>query len=273
MSRHMTSMLPAGLFGQQALPPLPVSVHRGSRAALGRSWFVHGMLEDQHCWKALLDILDPAEALVPQFPWSAQNGSDWGRQAEGHAWLQHFAQAQPGKPQLMLAHSYGCNALLEYLLLNPAQQPAALVLLSPFYRAQREEIAWSTFRTLADGLEPLLAESITIQDTRGRYTGWLLEEMVTRVRDRLGVYGWAEFLKLFLRAPDLPLERLQCPVLVVSGEHDAYSVPATNQALAQRLPQGQHLGIAGAGHFPHITHAEQLAAGIAAFAAASFNAI
>lgn len=250
---------------------LPAGVHAGADDGLAPAWFIHGMLEDEHCWKALLALLDAAGAAVPHLPWSARDGSDWGSVAESHAWIARFAQTRHEPVRLMVAHSYGCNALLEYLLLHPARQPQALVLVAPFYRASRAEISWQTFRGLAGGLEALLAESITIQDTRGRYQGWLLDEMVARVRDRLGVYGWAEFLKLFLRAPDLPLERLQCPVLVVSGEHDSYSVPATNADLARDLPQACHLTIEGAGHFPHITHAAQLAAHIRAFVACTHS--
>lgn len=265
MTTVLAAMTHSVVIAPSDLVAVPVKAYQGKNQSLMHSWFVHGMLEDQHCWKDLVQILDPAQAALPHLPWSAQQGSDWGQLAEGYSWIAHFAQTQTELPRLMVAHSYGCNALIEYLLLHPSQQPAALVLLSPFYRTSRAEIAWETFRDLAMGLEDLLAESITIKDTRGRYHSWLLEEMVIRVRDRLGVYGWAEFLKLFLRSPDLRLEQLACPVLVVSGEHDSYSLSATNADLAQRLPHGEHLNIIGAGHFPHITHATQLAAAIQTF--------
>ena len=247
-----------------------VTVLPGTNPKLKRSWFVHGMLEDDRCWLDLVAALNPPLALLPHFPWSAHGASDWGRQAEGHQWIGEFADQQP-LPGLMVAHSYGSNALLEYLLLHPAHQPEVLVLIAPFYRASRSQVEWETFLNLAHGLEPLLAESITIQDKRGRYAGWLLDNMVQHLRDRLGVYGWVEFLKLFLRAPDLDLTHLDCPTLIISGANDAYSLVQTNAELAANLPNAHHVCIPATGHFPHITHAAQVASLIQDFVITSGN--
>lgn len=247
--------------------PIPVAVLEGDRCRPGKAWFVHGMIEDDKCWRELAALLNQEVSLMPHFPWSAQQGSTWGSEAEAHAWIAGFASKQDEPAEVAVAHSFGCNALLEYLLLNPWQQPKALILISPFYRPSREHINWETLLDLANGLEPLIGESIAIHDARGRYTGWLRDEMVSRLRDRLGVYGWAEFLKLFLRAPDLPLQRLHCPTLVISGQNDRYCRPQTNAELAAALPSGRHVSIDGAGHFPQITHATEASRHIRAFCA------
>ena len=54
-----------------------------------------------------------------------------------------------------------------------------------------------------------------------------------------------------LRDADLvaDLPRIQCPVLVVSGQSDPLFSAETAQAMAQAMPRGQHLPMA-AGHFP-----------------------
>jgi len=230
-------------------------------------WFVHGMLEDEQCWSDLVAALAPREARAPRLPWSALDGTDWAGALPGWGYIDALARCALPRPQLIVAHSYGCNTVLEWMTRTPERQPAALVLVSPFYRARREDIDWDTLMNLAQGLEPLIAESIKTQDQRNRYNDWLLDGMVKRIRDRLGVYGWATFLQLFLRAPDLPLSRLTCPTLVVSGALDSYSQHHTNALLAERLPRGRHVCAEGAGHFIQRTHAPWLARTIAEFCA------
>lgn len=242
---------------------------QGSRRELGEILFVHGMLEDERTWQALADALDAQCAVQPHFPWSAKFGSHWGAEKEGPEWIAEFAGEHGRVPRIMICHSYGCNAVLEYLLrMDESAWPEVLVLICPFYRSSRADITWDTLMGLAGGLERLISESIAAQDPRNRYTGWLLDDMVKRVRDRLGVYGWAEFLKIFLRSPDLPLHRLRgatMRTMIVSGVGDHYSSHESNALLAAAIPGAMHLRIEDGGHFVQTTHSEALAREIADF--------
>lgn len=237
----------------------------GFNRSLGELWFVHGMLEDQNTWTSLIDRLDPGSACIPHFPWSARGGSAWGREASASRWFDAFRSARSSRPTAIVCHSFGCSAVLEHLLLDNGPQPDVLVLIAPFYCRAREEVTWARFEALVGGLERLIADSISVQDPRGRYSGWLGQEMALKVRDRLGVYGWFEFLASFLRTPDLPLSRLTARTLVISGERDVYSTRGDAGRLVEDLPNAQHLVVADSGHFLHQTHGDEIAKAIADF--------
>ena len=235
------------------------------QSPFNEAWYIHGMLEDERTWKGLHERLGPRSSVRPQFPWSSRLGSSWGREAAGPDWIKRFFDAQTVRPDLIVCHSYGCNATLEYLLRHEAHQPDFLVLVAPFYAARSEDVRWDNLTDFISGLEHLIAESISVQDARGRYKGDLLKEMTAKIRDRLGVYGWFEFLSLYLASPDLPLRRLRSRTLVVSGQLDRYSPSAACEQLAAALPRAEHL-VLEAGHFMQETHSETLAEAIVKFA-------
>ena len=64
-----------------------------------------------------------------------------------------------------------------------------------------------------------------------------------------------------LRDEDLNphLRHISQRVLVACGSHDTATPPALNQALANGLPQGLYVEIAGAGHLPCLDHAQAVA--------------
>lgn len=245
------------------------TVVAGSGAVVRDALFVHGMLEDEHCWAALRAALDPGRATLGAFPWSARGERYWGGERDIHYWLRAFDQGPV--PELVVAHSFGANAVLEYLLANPQRQPRQLVLVAPFYRASRDDVDWDTLMHLAGGLDGLITESIALADPAGRYRGWLLADMIARLKERLGVYGWNEFLQSFLRAPLLPLEQLHCPTLLIGGEHDTYCPAPTVRQLAAALPHASAAILPGCGHFAQITHAAACGAAIRRFVLSSIT--
>ena len=52
---------------------------------------------------------------------------------------------------------------------------------------------------------------------------------------------------------------INCPVLVLSGEHDPFCPPPLASALASEIPHGEFIRVADAGHDIHTGHAEWLA--------------
>jgi pimeloyl-ACP methyl ester carboxylesterase len=56
--------------------------------------------------------------------------------------------------------------------------------------------------------------------------------------------------------PDLHLDKVVAPVLVIGGALDALTPPACSRELAERFPSGQLDIIDGAGHFPWVDEAE-----------------
>lgn len=67
--------------------------------------------------------------------------------------------------------------------------------------------------------------------------------------------GWAEASKAILaRGSDISLSRaaeIECPALLISGEHDPFATPAMTRELAARIPQATVEIVQGAGHAVH----------------------
>jgi pimeloyl-ACP methyl ester carboxylesterase len=63
------------------------------------------------------------------------------------------------------------------------------------------------------------------------------------------------------------LPGIDVPVLVVCGEHDAITPPAECRRLAEVLPRGRYVEIAGAGHLSALERPDAFAAAVRAFAA------
>jgi pimeloyl-[acyl-carrier protein] methyl ester esterase len=59
---------------------------------------------------------------------------------------------------------------------------------------------------------------------------------------------------------------IDLPVLLIAGQYDRVTPPQASEALAQLLPQAQLLQIRRAGHAPFLSHAQQVAAALLAFA-------
>lgn len=240
------------------------SAHSDAKSRVSRAWFVHGMLETESSWLPLIKSLDPETAETPEFPWSAQSNEDWTEGCESRNLVRAFIDKQKQVADVLIGHSYGCNALLELLGEAGIHQPKALVLFCPFYAEDRSKFTWDYFTTLADGLEELIRDSLKSQDHRGRYNGWLLESMTGKIKDRLGFLGWFEFVKMYVRSSSLNLDAITCPTLIISGNADKYSEVATHALLASRMPNATHLVFDG-GHFVHMTHADEAALAITNF--------
>ncbi len=224
-----------------------------------KSLCIHGMLEDHKIWLPLNKALGLSKSLMPNFPWSAEIDPYWGDLGTGDTWVEKTLENISDPLNLIICHSFGCNAALELFTLKPELQPEYLVLISPFYRSDRDDVSWKTVQSLIDGLEPLIVESIACFDKKDRYHGEILALMVEKIRDKLGIYGWTEFYKLFLRSPLLQLEKLKSKVIIISGENDNYCPFQESEKLATAIPNAVHHLLPNAGHFAMITHEKQIA--------------
>ena len=86
--------------------------------------------------------------------------------------------------------------------------------------------------------------------------------MALRVQDRIGPYGWVRFFETYLRTPQLRLDRIVVPCLIISGAQDIAASPADARALASALPFARarvHI-IQDCGHFPMTERAEAFGA-------------
>ncbi|WP_067464449.1 alpha/beta fold hydrolase [Actinomadura macra] len=222
---------------------------------------LHGLAGGRLAWAPLRARL-PEDLPVwsPELPWSAGEGPRWDHRADPVRILADAmtASASGGVPDVVVAHSYAANVLLTLLADRTRPRPSAVVLVAPFYRASEQDFTWPEMTRYMDGFLPLIDEGLRL-GSAGRLSGEVRESMATRVRDRLGPYGWIRFFDAYLRTPFLDTAALDLPVLIVGGEQDPAARPQDARALAAALPDCRLELLPSCGHNAMIEHPDRFA--------------
>lgn len=156
--------------------------------------------------------------------------------ASALAWLQAAIGAAGPGPAVLVGHSLGGYLSLCHTALDgPGVAGLVLVSTGPGFRDDAKRESWNGF--------------------------------VARLAERHGVPASAQGI---CTQPDSVvldrLEQVEVPVLVVVGGDDE-RYHAGSRLIAERVPDAHLVEVAGAGHFPHRTHAEELNAHLRAFLA------
>lgn len=244
--------------------PVHVRLLRPASAAPAlRVGLVHGLEETCDVWAELVPLLI-AHAEVHAFglPWDGKHERTWAWECEPERWVARAMGLLPATPSVLIAHSFGANALLEHLVAKRPDGLTALTLLSPFYRPSYAAFDWGTISYYLNEFHRIMEEGIRVRLPRqGRAPG-ILSAMGERLRDRIGPHGWLRFFDLFARTPGLDLRALTVPCLVIGGENDFASWPADCRALAEALPIAEVEILSGCGHFAMLERPEKVAASI-----------
>ena len=168
---------------------------------------------------------------------------------------------------MLIAHSFGANALLAHLDARGCDGIEGLVLISPFYRRAWADFEWATLSYYVNEFHQILEEGIRVRSPRGGRNGEILTAMGERLRERIGPHGWMRFFELFTRTPGLDLDALRVPCLVLGGETDVASWPDDCRALAAALPDATGVILEGCGHFPMLERPEETAELVSRFLA------
>jgi pimeloyl-ACP methyl ester carboxylesterase len=237
------------------------------RPALGVG-LIHGLEETCDVWAALVPLL-PATAEVHAFglPWDGRHGQDWAWTCEPSRWIGRALALLPSAPSVLIAHSFGANAMLEHLDARGCAGIRGLVLISPFYRHTHADFDWDTLSYYVNEFHRILEEGIRVRSPRGRRSVEVLTAMGERLRDRIGAHGWLRFFDLFARTPGLDLDALGIPCLVLGGETDVAAWPNDCRALAAALPEATGVILSGCGHFPMLERPDETAALVSRFLA------
>ena len=230
------------------------------RAAAGpgeplRTMLLPGLAGTLVAWAPFVDHAPAAlEIWDAHLPWAAAPQPGWARYRDLGAWLSatiHSATARAGgPPRVLVAHSFAANVLLDVLCrggLDP-YRPAAVVLVSPFYRASAGEFDWETIEYYLTGFHRILDEGLKV-GAGARIAPATRAAMARQVRERVGPYGWMRFFDLYLASPYLDAGGLDLPVLVTTGERDIAARPEDAKALATALPRARYELFEECGHF------------------------
>ena len=210
----------------------------------------HGLGAGPALWGPLAQLLpDTVETWAFGFPWGAGGDGTWAMQRHSRVWLDRALGLMPAPPDVVVAHSFGANVLLDRLVTDGPVGCRGLVLFSPFYRPAPDRFDWGTLRHYVVDFDDLIRAGIVARRGGPPPAAELLEAMVAKVRDRIGPYGWLRFFDLFTETPFLDLSRVDVPCLVVGGELDTASYPADSAGLAAALPDARLEILPGCGHF------------------------
>lgn len=215
-----------------------------------RVLLLHGLAGSTAVWRRFTELAGgELELWEAELPWAAHGDTRWSHDPDPVPWVARALDAVPGRVDLLIAHSFAANAVLELLVSRPTGRPGAVVLVSPFHRGTPEEFEWDTAVYYLHGFQRILDEGLRV-GSDGRIPVELREAMALRVRDRIGPYGWMRFFDAYLRSPFLDTAAIGLPTLVVAGEHDFAARPADARALAGALPDARLRIFERSGHFP-----------------------
>ncbi|GAA3858566.1 alpha/beta fold hydrolase [Streptomyces sedi] len=255
----------------------PVTVARRTHGAGPRLLLLHGLAAGESLWDSCLPLLPPdCSVWTAQLPWRNGGVEDWARRGDPGVWLRQALDAVPGGPEVVVAHSMAATLLLDVLHREAEEGRAplaerntrALALVSPFYRASAEEFDWETITYYLNDFHLIMEEGIRVHSA-GRFAPDIQRAMGERVRDFVGPYGWMRFFDLYLRTPDLRVDRFDVPCLLLAGERDFAAPPGEALALAAALPDARAELLPETGHFPMIEDAAAFTHTLNAFLAAT----
>jgi pimeloyl-ACP methyl ester carboxylesterase len=219
---------------------------------------VHGLVESQDVWHPIVD--DLAHRLHGGFglslPWHGKAGCLWGLEAQPEEWLSLCWDTLPAGPKIVLAHSFGANALLGLLCRrvergqrHALDELAALILVSPYYKTEYTDFGWDYFKSCVDNFDVFLRASVGIRPGAARLRPASVDAILEKIKEKYSSFTWLEFFRLFSRTPGLDLGRLTMPTLILGGDCDVSIPVADLAALTQRLPCAELRILPDCGHF------------------------
>ena len=219
---------------------------------------VHGFPLDHTMWNAQIDALSKDyRPIVPDLRGFGQSGI-----THGTVTMQRLADDLAGlldglgvsEPVAICGLSMGGYVALQFWQRH-APRLAGLILCdtravtdSPDMAAARLEMADRVLREgpapLVDGMMPKLFARATAEDRPE------LVDSLRRVMIGTDPKGIAAAARGMARRPDMvsSLGRIDCPTMIIVGEHDAISTLDEMREIARAIPRARFVEIAGSGH-------------------------
>ncbi|MBM0278025.1 alpha/beta fold hydrolase [Micromonospora tarensis] len=248
--------------------PVVVTRRRAAHVVHRRILFLHGLGNSDEVWNAAIARWpDPhAELWSADLPWRLDFPGEWRHGADLTGYLAEATAGVPGTPDVVVAHSFAANLLLEWLTVpvRPTGAPAGAVLVSPFYRPSPDAFGWPDLERFPQTFRRVIEAGVAVHSA-GRLAPQRLDDVVARVCDIVGPYGWARFLQTYLATPWLRTELVDMPCLVLAGADDFCPPAAESIALAGALPDARLHTFPDGGHFAMVERPDAFAAAVATF--------
>ncbi|MFJ6074771.1 alpha/beta fold hydrolase [Streptomyces sp. NPDC093065] len=247
-----------------------VGVHRLTGGGGPLVVAVHGAEGSWREWQPLAAAWPGRHRLVAlDLPWRAGNDYGWELRGTPGQWLGDAVDRLGEPVHAVLGHSLGGNAVLEWLCAPRGHEPAAAVLFAPFYRPVTDTVDAALEREFRAAFRVAVADGIRIAlSTRAqRPDEQLFESIVDTALNRVGEHGLGVLFRQFVATGAFDLAGVRVPARVLVGETDPALIARRGAALAAAMPTAAVSYRPDYGHCFHISHADRIAAELAAFLA------
>ena len=205
----------------------------------------HGLEDSWESWLPLSGQLNPAwRTIALDLPWRPGNDYRW-RHKSSAAWLAEAIEATGVRADLVIAHSYGANALMTLLAAGDPRAAAASVLICPLYRPPDVAVTWKIFDRARRAFEQHIRDSLLsrLSGRAERIGADVVEAMIDKALDRVGPAGFLAVFEQFTSSALVPLEAIDSLVLVLAGGSDPTLSRQAATTLAGRISRARlHVG-------------------------------
>ena len=223
---------------------------------------IHGLSEERSVWSQQEPFLQRSMNVISYdirgfgaSPVGAGNGTV-GQMADD---LAQILSAHRAAPAWLVGFSMG-GVIAQRFALDFPQMVQGLVLIASSCMVGRTGVAFFKDRieqATQGGLEALA--SITANDARGCFSmgdeQLIAQYQQLRTAAVKDVNGYLNACRAMLRLADEPimpeLGSIDCPTMVLAGEHDPYCPPRASEMIADVIPGAELTVIPGAGHCMH----------------------
>lgn len=229
---------------------------------------IHGIADAPDVWQPVCRALDYRFARTWQMSlvWHAGVGEPYDYPDCGSILREGWLQLPPGR-KVVLAHSFGCNALMRMMQDTALDDVDALVLLSPYYKPDYTSFDWPLFVRYVNEFQLFLETSIDARAQGRTVLPKARRNILERLLQSYSPPSWVAFFQAWSSTPALDLTPLSMPCKVMTGSED-FSLPIEDpQILATRLAHADFTVLEGLGHFALIEDSAATASHIASFLA------
>lgn len=230
--------------------------------------FAHGLEDSWESWLPLSARLDPRWRTVAlDLPWRPGNDYRWRRRTSA-AWLADALDRLDRRPDIVVAHSYGANAMLELLCARDHRVPDTAVLICPLYRPPDVAVTWRVFDRSRRAFEQHIHDSLMsrLGARTKRMDQEVVEAMIAKAVDRVGPAGFLAVFEQFTSSASLRLGDIEAAAFVLAGGADPTLSPGAATALAHRIPRASLVIDDDYDHFCYVRRPADVAGRIAGFA-------
>jgi pimeloyl-ACP methyl ester carboxylesterase len=205
----------------------------------------HGLEDSWESWFALARQLGPDwRTIALDLPWRPGNDYRW-RTKTSAEWLGEALESAGARADLVIAHSYGANALMNLLAAGDPRAASPSVLICPLYRPPDVAITWKIFDRARRAFEQHIRDSLLsrLSGRVDRIGADVVETMIAKALDRVGPAGFLAVFEQFVSSATVALDAVDSPVLVLAGGSDPTLSRQAATTLARQISRARlHVG-------------------------------